>query len=155
MHQPTFCQLPVRPLPVILGIVPLGQGHLSGRRLQCRDTSYRAARTTLSVRSAAQSDKTLTAFAVGAPGKTPSYLKTASLLRASRVKASLRAYMEFFNLLTLLGSSYIPLNVLPVLQTKSDEVLECPTLRDKLEPRWFSAFIVSFISLRSLLRVLM
>ena len=137
MHQPTFCHLPVRPLPVISGIVPLGQGHLSGRRLQCRDTSYRAARTTLSVRSAAQNDKTLTAFAVGAPGKTPAYSKK-GISAPSISRQSFHLYMyEMFQFSNATRVPVHPFECLPVLQTKVMRSWNAPRCGTSLSPGVF------------------
>ena len=155
MRQPAFSQLPVRPIPIIPSIVPLGQGHLSGRRLQCQDTSSRTARTTLSVRSAAQSDKTLTAFAVGAPGKTRIVFKD-GISAPSISRQSFHLYMyKLVKYLNATRGSVHPLECLPLLQTKVMRSWNAPRCGTSLSPGVSSAFIVSCTDLRSLLRVLM
>ena len=71
MRQPTFCQPPVRPLPVCATIVQLGQRYLHGAALRCQIATLKSARRTLTIRSVTYTDKTLTAFAVESPGENP------------------------------------------------------------------------------------
>ena len=142
MRQQTLCQLPVRPLHAHAKIVQLGQAHLSGQGLACSGKLYRPSRKSFTVLSASYDDKTLTAFAVESPGETPSQpisytpVTLCSTLHKVLLASDQKGPSPSFQIIKRHMCD----------ADQSDEVLECSTVRDRLEPRYWHRAQQSLIS---------